>query len=164
MSQNRNDIKVRPMIDSDLAEVNDIDLSIRGNGRVSTWPFSFETYWGLHKQDAIVLVAELNGKVTGFLSGRIDQPARSVSLVEQLQKPWYQRSDERVGWIEMMGIRPDAWHKGIGSRLLAAFRAECTKAKAKARIVARDDDKDLGAFPQNYGFKKSEMVTYELPD
>lgn len=164
MSQNRNDIKIRRMIETDLAEVNDIDLSIKGNGRVSTWPFSFETYWGLHKQDAIVLVAELNGKVTGFLSGRIDQPARSVSLVEQLQKPWYQRSDERVGWIEMVGIRPDCWHMGIGSRLLAAYRAECQKAKAKMRIVARADDKDLGAFLENAGFKKSEMVTYEMPE
>ncbi len=163
MSENRN-IVIRPMADSDLAAVNDIDLSITGKGRVSTWPFSFETYWGLHKQEAMVLVAELKGTVSGFLSGHIEQPARSSTLLEQLHKPWYLRSDERVGWIEMMGIRPECWHMGIGSRLLAAFKAECQKNKAKMRIVAREDDKDLAAFLQNAGFKKSEMVTYEMPE
>jgi ribosomal protein S18 acetylase RimI-like enzyme len=156
-------IKIRPMVESDLAAVSDVDMSISGKGRVSTWPFSFETYWGLHKQDALVLVAELNGVVSGFLSGHIERPPRSNSIIEQLQKPWYERSDDPVGWIEMMGIRPESWHKGIGTRLLEAFRAECNKKKAKIRIVARQDDQDLVAFLERAGFQKGEMVTYELP-
>ena len=157
----RSNIKIRPMVDSDLATVNDIDLSISGKGRVSTWPFSFETYWGIYKEEALVFVAELNGTVTGFLSGHIQQPHRSSSLVEELQKPWYMRKEERIGWIEMMGIRPDCWHMGIGTRLIEAFRAECRKNSARMRIAARDDDKELATFLQRQGFRKSQLVTYE---
>ena len=163
MVQKANDIKIRLMADSDLAAVNDIDRSITGKGRVTTWPFSFETYWGIYRHEAIVFVAELNGQVSGFLSGYVEQRKRSKSLFERPHAVDLTGNEERIGWIEMMGIRPEAWHKGIGTRLLDAFRAECKKRNAKIRIVARDDDGDLASFLRSAGFKKSETVTYELP-
>ena len=163
MVQKASDIKVRMMVSADLAAVNDIDRSITGKGRVTTWPFSFETYWGIYKSEAIVFVAELNGQVSGFLSGYIEQRKRNKSLFERPHAVDLTGNEERIGWIEMMGIRPEAWHKGIGTLLLEAFRAECQKRNAKIRIVARDDDGDLVSFLRRAGFKRSETVTYELP-
>jgi len=157
------DIKIRRMVEDDLAAVNDVDLSITGRGRVTTWPFPFQTYWEIFKPDAIVFVAELNGEVSGFLSGYIEPQKRSKSLLERPHEAVHSREQEYIGWIEMMGIKPESWHKGIGSRLIDAFRAECRKKNAQLRIVARDDDNELAAFLRTAGFKKSQFVTYEMP-
>jgi ribosomal protein S18 acetylase RimI-like enzyme len=163
MTTGKKDIKVRPMTDSDLAAVNNVDTSIRGNTRVSTWPFSFATYWGIYKPEAKVFVAEIDGDVRGFISGSIENQHRSKSLVERPHEGGHTRGDERIGWVEMMGIHPDNWHMGIGTRLVEAFKAECKKNNARMRIIARDDDKDLASFLQSVGFKKSPMVTYDMP-
>jgi len=47
--------------------VSDVDRSIYGKGRVTTWPYSFDAYWRIYGP-SIVYVAELNGKVSGFLA------------------------------------------------------------------------------------------------
>ena len=156
----KKEIKIRPMVEDDLAKVNAIDQSITGQGRVTTWPFSFEAYWRVYSKEALVFVAELNGEVVGFISGYIEHAKRSTSMLEHPHEAVH-RTDETVGWIEMMGIRPDCWHMGIGGRLVAAFEQACKKQNAKMRIVVREGDRDLTAFLERAGFKKSELTTYE---
>jgi GNAT superfamily N-acetyltransferase len=163
MTTGKKQIKIRPMNESDLAAVNDVDTSITGTTRVSTWPFSFATYWGIYKPEAKVFVAEVDGYVKGFISGSIEKQTGSKSLVERPHEAGHTRGDERIGWVEMMGIRPDSWHMGIGTLLVEAFKAECKKNNARLRIIARDNDKDLSSFLQSVGFKKSPMVTWDMP-
>jgi ribosomal protein S18 acetylase RimI-like enzyme len=160
MSGKQDNIKIRGMVEDDLAAVNDVDNSLEyGKGRVTSWPYSFEIYWNIYKP-SIVFVAELNGGVTGFLAGYIEQEERSKSLVMRAHS-MVDMKPEKIGWIEIMGIRPEAWHKGIGSRLIEAFQAECKKNKATMRIVLRHDDTELNNFFRNVGFESPEFVTLE---
>jgi ribosomal protein S18 acetylase RimI-like enzyme len=161
MTEKQDIITIRKMTEDDLPSVTYVDSSISGKGRVTSWPFSFELYWSVYGSKAICYVAELNGKVTGFISGYIEKEERSKHLMMKPHETGDIRQDEKIGWIEMMGIRPDAWHKGIGTRLLDAFQAECKKQNARMRVVFKNNDADLRNYFENMGFKPPEFITLE---
>lgn len=161
MNENQDNISIRRMVEGDLALVNDVDNSISGKGRVTSWPFSFDIYWNLYSPSIIVYVAELNGQVTGFISGYIQQEERSKSLVMLPRETGDIKQDKKIGWIEMMGVRPTAWHKGIGTRLINAFQDECKKNDATMRIILKGDDADLRRYFQEIGFRAPEFITLE---
>ena len=160
MSENRGEIRIRKMYKGDLFALNDMDQAITSKGRVTTWPFSFETYWRVY-EPKLVYVAELDGKVCGVLSGYIEQEERSKYLIRQPHEIGTSVHERKIGWIELMGIMPEYWHRGIGARLVEAFREECKKNNATMRIIIREDDKDLARFLEGVNFKKSPLVTYE---
>jgi len=160
VSENQGDIKIRRMVKDDLASVNDVDRSISGKGRVTTWPGSFDSYRRIYRPSA-VYIAELNGEVVGFLAGYIEKEERSKSVIKRPHEASDILQEEKIGWIEMIGIRPEAWHKGIGTRLVEAFHNECKKNDAMMRIVFRRDDRELTGFFRNVGFRQPKFVTYE---
>ncbi|MDD4877165.1 MAG: GNAT family N-acetyltransferase [Dehalococcoidales bacterium] len=159
MTQNKGDIKIRGMVESDLAKVNEVDRSLFSKGRVTTWPFSFENYWETY-HPKLSFVAEVNGEVVGFLVGIIEKEQRSQAILSNTFRagPLY-RSGE-VGWIDMIGIREDCWHRGIGNSLVEAFENECRRKNARIRINVRDNDKGLREFLVRLGFVKSEIDMY----
>jgi len=159
MTQNKGDIKVRRMIESDLVKVHEIDSSLFNKGRVTTWPFSFETYWETYKPK-LSFVAELKGEVVGFLVGMIGKEERSRSIFSQTFRAGPLYRGNRVGWIDMIGVREDCWHIGVGRSLLEAFQDECKRKNARMRINVRDNDKELRKFLVEFGFVKSEIATY----
>ena len=161
MSGNQDEIKIRRMVEGDLPLVNDVDHSIYGKGRVTSWPFSFEIYWKIYGTSMIGFVSEHNGRVNGFLTGYIKQEERSKLLFVLPREGNYGKQDPNIGWIEMMGVRPEYWHKGIATRLIEAFQEECKKNQATMRIVIRHDDLELRKFFQNIGFKPPEFYTLE---
>ena len=158
MIANQDNITIRRMVEDDLTSVHYVDNSIIGKGRVTSWPYSFDAYWDIY-HPSVNFVAELNGQVVGFLSGIIEQEERSKSLVNMPHR--MHRRDTKIGWIEVMGVRPDAWHKGIGRRLIEAFQEECKKNNAVMRIVLRHDDQNLTEFFRNLGFKAPKFITLE---
>jgi GNAT superfamily N-acetyltransferase len=163
MAENREsaDIKVRKMTRNDLAKINVVDYSLHGKRRVTTWPFSFETYWRIY-EPKLCYVAELKGEVAGFIAGVIEQEERSKYLIahpRSMEGP--SPESTKIGWIEMMGVHADHWAKGIGIALLDAFTEECKKNGASIRIVIRDDDEDLKSFLVRRGFNRSDFVAYD---
>jgi len=163
MAENREsvDIKVRKMTKGDLANINEVDNSLRGKQRVTTWPFSFDTYWRIYEPE-LCYVAELNGRVTGFIVGVIEQEERSKLLVGHHRSLEIPSSDSpKIGWIEMMGVHSDHWGKGIGLALLDAFTEECRKNGASIRAVVRDDDERMKEFLGRRGFNRSDFVSYD---
>ena len=162
MAENKEsaDIKVRKMTKSDLARINEVDHSLSGRQRVTTWPFSFDTYWRIY-EPGLCYVAELDGKVTGFIAGVIEQEERSKFLIGHPRTPDIPSSDSpKIGWIEMMGVHSDHWGKGIGLSLLDAFTEECRKNGASIRTVVREDDDRLKEFLGKRGFKRSDFISY----
>ncbi len=159
MAQNKGDIKVRRMVEDDLPRVNEIDRALFSKGRVTTWPFSFENYWVVYRPK-LRFVAELNGKVVGFLVGVIGKEERSRSLISHTFRAGPLYRGNQVGWIDMIGIREDCWHRGIGRSLIEAFQNECKRKNARMRINVRDKDKELKKFLVGCGFVKSEIATY----
>lgn len=153
-------IKVRKMHKNDLAKINAVDNSLRGRNRVTTWPFSFDTYWRIYEPE-ICYVAELDGEVAGFVAGFIESEERSTYLINQPRTVATPVKDNpSVGWIEMMGVHADYWGKGIGLALIDAFTEECRNKGAMMRIVVRDDDEALKSFLIGRGFNRSIFVSY----
>lgn len=159
MAQNKGDIKIRRMVEDDLPRVNEIDRSLFSKGRVTTWPFSFENYWVVYRPK-IRFVAELKGEVVGFLVGIIGKEERSRSIFSHTFRAGPLYRGNQVGWIDMLGIREDCWHRGIGRSLIEAFQNECKRKNARMRINVRDKDKELKKFLVGCGFVKSEIATY----
>lgn len=160
MVQNKGDIKIRRMVKGDLPRVNEVDRRLFGEGRVTTWPFSYEAYWELHRPK-ISFVAELKGEVVGFLVGIIEKEERSQSIFSRAYRVGPPSRNRQVGWIDMIGIRPDCWHKGIGRSLVEAFDNECKRNNATTRIIVREDDEGLKNFLVTLEFKKWGMAIYE---
>jgi len=156
----REDIKIRTLLETDLAKVNWIDRSLVDKGRVTTWPFSFEAYWQIYRPN-VRFVAEYKGVVVGFLLGIIEKEDRSQSIFSQAHKLGPPSTDRKVGWIDMMGVNSDDWQKGIGRALVEAFGKECKQTNAIMRIIVRENDEGLKNFLTNMDFKKWEVVTYE---
>jgi ribosomal protein S18 acetylase RimI-like enzyme len=160
MTQRRDEAKIRTMVDSDLPRVNEIDRMLTGDERVPTWPFSFETYWNVHKP-RLSLVAEVSGKVMGFVVGTIAEVEQSQSVLNlrhTIERPTTHR---KVGWIDMIGIDPAAQHMGVGRGLVNAFCEECRREDAVAKGIAKEHDARLRSFLSAAGFKPTDLVVYE---
>jgi len=160
MVQNKGDIKIRRMVEDDLPKVNEVDRSLFEQGRVTTWPFSFEAYFNVYRP-RLNFVAELKGEVVGFLMGTIEKEERSRSIFSHEYRTGFPSRSRQVGWIDMLGVRKDYWHQGIGRSLVEAFYNECKRNNAILRIGVRDNDKELKNFLVTLGFKKREIDTYE---
>ncbi len=159
MTQNEGDIKIRRMVESDLAQVNEVDRLLFRKSRVTTWPFSFENYWKTY-HPKLSFVAEQKGEVVGFLAGVIGKEQRDQAIVSRTFRAGGLYRGREVGWIDMLGIREDCWHRGIGRSLVEAFENECRRKNARIRINVRDNDKELKEFLVGLGFAKSEIDMY----
>ncbi len=160
MSEVKREIKIRALVESDLPRVNEIDLMLLGEERLPTWPFSFETYWTVHKPK-IRLVAEIDGRVAGFVVGTITEVAQSQSVLNLRHTIEHPSTHRKVGWIDMIGIDPESQNMGIGRALAVAFAEECKKNDAVAKGIAKESDKKFRSFLSSIGFKSTDLVVYE---
>ena len=154
------EVKIRRMNDSDLPRVNEIDHLLFGEERVPTWPFSFGAYWEIYRPK-LSFVAQVDGKVVGFLVGNIVQEEHSQSILRLTHTAGRYSRDQQVGWIDMIGILPQFQHRQIGQKLVEAFQEECQRNNAPIRGVVRDGDEKLRNFLLKSGFKKWDIATYE---
>jgi GNAT superfamily N-acetyltransferase len=153
-------IKVRKMVRDDIAKINAVDNSLHGRNRTTTWPFSFDTYWRIYEPE-ICIVAELDGEVSGFIAGVIEDEERSTYLINQPRTVSTPIEEHlKIGWVEMMGVHADRWGKGLGLALLDAFTEECRKQNAVMRIIIRDDDETLKGFLIGRDFNRSIFIPY----
>ena len=154
------EVKVRKMTDADLARVNEIDQLLYGEERLPTWPFSFESYWGIHNPK-LSFVAVLDGEIVGFIVGNIVQEEHSQSTVRLSHSPGPQPKNQRIAWMDMIGIHPDYQRRGIGQALIEAFFEQCRTSNVPARGLVREGDEQLEKFMKSLGFHQQEYVIYE---
>ncbi|MFC2014524.1 GNAT family N-acetyltransferase [Chloroflexota bacterium] len=160
MANGDGDTKIRRMTDNDLIKVKQIDRMLFGDERVSTWPFSFETYWEIYGP-GVILVAEINNEVVGFVAGNITEQDRDQSILDLMYTIGRSSRYPKVGWVDMVGILPGYQGKNIGRSLINAFHDECKQHGAPMRAIVKDGDTRLTSFLTKLGFKKWETVTYE---
>ncbi|MBI2979598.1 MAG: GNAT family N-acetyltransferase [Chloroflexi bacterium] len=160
MANDKREAKVRKMIDDDLERVNEIDDLLFGEKRVRTWPFSFKTYWDIYGP-GVNFVAEVGGKVVGFLAGNILAQERSQSILDLMHTIGRTSRYPKIGWIDMMGILPEFQNRQIGRLLVDAFQKECQRHGAPMRAIIRGDDAGLANFLVKSGFRKWETTVYE---
>ncbi len=160
MAQPSKEVKVRPMVETDLPRVNEIDRMLFGEQRVPTWPFSFEVYWTVH-EPKLKLVAEVSNKVVGFVVGTIVEEEHSLSVLNLRHSIGRPTKTRLVGWIDMIGVDIQSQGLGVGRTLVQAFSEECKRAGAGVKGIARENDTRLRQFLASAGLKASNLVMYE---
>ena len=112
--------------------------------------------WREYNPD-IRLVAEVGGSLAGFVVDCfvVEEHDRSVLSLRrsgEQGKPYRQ-----VGWIDMIGVRPDSQGLRVGSRLVEALCEECSRAKVDVRAVTTEDDQKLKQFLESAGFRPENL-------
>jgi ribosomal protein S18 acetylase RimI-like enzyme len=138
---------IRPMRPSDLDRIIEIDFEVLGKSRQDYWRRNIE----LDEKRAQVsrLVAELDGKVVGFIIGYASR--------------WEYGLPEKIGWIDTIGVDPVTQRKGI-AKLLFQEMAENFRKMGVSEVytLVRRLDWKLLKFFQKLGFHKGEMMNIKL--
>lgn len=140
------EVKIRRMVGADLEQVKGIDELVVGEQRATSWPLSVEELLNIYRP-ALGFVAEVEGKIAGFLLGDIRRGRYGTGL---------------SGWIDMIGVAPEHQRKGIARRLVLAFWAECQRRHIKANVLVREDDESVVKFFTAIGFSRGKLINLEM--
>jgi ribosomal-protein-alanine N-acetyltransferase len=122
--------KVRPFQPSDSEAVSEI---CRHPPQAAQWPK--ESYGRAHSSGQIVLIAEINGRICGFLAARVI--ADEAEILNMAVDPAYRR-------------------KGIGSTLLSAATSAAQAQNAKnIYLEVRESNSAAISFYRRHGFEKT---------
>ncbi len=138
---------IRSMRHSDLPQIVELDIKVLGKPRPEYWERKLEL---VEKRAQVSsLVAELDGKVVGFIIGDTSS--------------WEYGVPENVGWIDTIGVDPDYQRKGIAKILFAQMAANLKKVGVDTiyTLVTRRDWKLLKFF-NRLGFQEGDMINLEL--
>jgi ribosomal protein S18 acetylase RimI-like enzyme len=138
---------IRPMVPGDLKQIVEIDYKVLGKARPEYWEMKLEL---VEKRAHIsALVAELEGKVVGFIIGGASR--------------WEYGVPEDIGWIDTIGVDPDQQKQGVAKLLFKEMAASLKQAGVKSihTFVKRRDWKLLKFF-NSLGFQPGDMTSLEL--
>jgi ribosomal protein S18 acetylase RimI-like enzyme len=141
-------LNVRPLTIGDLDAIVEIDRKVLGKVRQDFWKKKIELPNPQYPFSG--LVAELNGKVIGFIVGEVSG--------------WEFGIPETVGWISTIGVDPDYQHKGVARKLSQEF-IKNVKAIGVSVVytLVNWSDWDLLKFFRAMGFTRGgEMINLEL--
>ena len=138
-------VTIREMTAADVAGIMDLDHRISGKERAPSWPQKVTRYLEMY-YPPLCFVAELNGKIIGFILG-------DVRGWEYALRPG--------GWIDIMGVDSDYRRQGVGRRLVLAFVDECHSRGMKTHIILREADEPLRRFFASIDFRRGELSEYE---
>ena len=138
---------IRTIVPSDLDRVVEIDIKVLGKSRLEYWEMKLELV-GKRSQISS-LVAELDGKVIGFIIGGAST--------------WEYGVPENIGWIDTIGVDPDYQRKGIAKILFTEMTNNLKKVGVDTIITfVKRRDPILLKFFNSLGFQKGDMINLEL--
>ncbi len=138
---------IRTIVPSDLDRVVEIDIKVLGKSRLEYWEMKLELV-GKRSQISS-LVAELDGKVIGFIIGGASR--------------WEYGVPENIGWIDTIGVDPDYQRKGIAKILFTEMTNNLKKVGVDTIITfVKRRDPILLNFFNSLGFQKGDMINLEL--
>ena len=156
-------VKIRVLSENDLDAVVRIDEKVLGRERRGFWKRKI-AYTDIYPRPA--LVAEVDGKVVGFLLGYVSG--------------WEFGVPDSVGWIDTLGVDPVYQRQGIArllfNALIDVFKRSGREKMPETKEVKKPtiegvnvvytlvswDRLDLLQFYHAMGFKKGEMLNLEL--
>ena len=110
MSTETAEVRIRPLEDFDLGGIVALDEKISGEYRPDVWESRLTYYMRRDPEGSVV--AESDGRVVGFMLGEVRSGEFGL--------------EEPTGWIEVLGVDPEARGQAIGrqlaDRLLDHFR------------------------------------------
>ena len=156
MTSIEKEIKIRPMERSDIDAMLAVYSKIREE-KIPGTKRSRLSYRGAMTFDEVAstnpggpldlsCVAEVNGKVVGFIWGRLAFAGIPV---------------DEVGIIHMLIVDPDYQKQGIASKLVDALAQRChSRGVETVRAVVDERHWELQNYFQGLGFQRSELVIY----
>ena len=144
------DVGIRVMRESDVTPVTEIDYKVFGKRRPEYYERKIREVLDQESGRLVTsLVAEVGGKVAGFVMG-------SVYLGEF-------GIPESIAYLDTIGVDPDFQRKGIAGYLLDEFNTTVQKAGAtKVHTLVNWADTDLLGFLANRGFGASNTLNLKL--
>ena len=140
-------LKIRTLEKDDLEAIVEIDEKVLGENRKDYWERRLASI--SDQPPHVSLVAEVDGKVVGFILGDVRGLEFGVT--------------ETFGWIDTVGIDPVYQKKGLATAL-AHELIKHLKAIGVRTIytLVRWDDWDLVQFFHTMGFTRGDMINLEL--
>jgi predicted N-acetyltransferase YhbS len=140
-------VKIRPLGKEDLEAIVGIDERVLGENRRNYWERKLELI--NHKASKVSLVAELEGKVVGFILGDISG--------------WEFGVPETIGWIDTIGVEPAYQKKGLATALARELVQNLKSFGVKTiYTLVSWNDWDLLQFFHAMGFSRGDMINLEL--
>ncbi|MFN7940119.1 MAG: GNAT family N-acetyltransferase [Thermoanaerobaculia bacterium] len=138
-------VTIRPINELDLDAVVRIVEKTRNVYEPDRWEQRVTYY--LRRDPEGSLVAEADGEVVGFMLG--DVRSGEFGL------------DEPCGWIEVLGVDPDARGQGVG-RVLAGAMLEGYRRRGVRRVRTMVDKSmpEVAAFFEALGFERDDLQPY----
>ncbi len=141
-------VKIRTFSEEDLDTIVEIDRKILGKSRLTYWKQQID----LSKSHFPLscLVAELEGKVIGFILGEVSGGQFNVP--------------DTVGWISTIGVDPSYQHLGVARKLSQEFVRNLKSVGVSiVYTLVNWNDWDLLKFFRAMGFSRGEeMINLEL--
>ncbi len=140
-------VRIRPLTREDLPTIAEIDTKLLGQQRPGYWEMKL-SLMEKHAQNTS-LVAELEGKVVGFIIGGVSR--------------WEFGIPENVGWIDTIGVDPDYQRQGIARRLFEHMTQALKDRGVESiyTLVTRRDWRLINFF-RHLGFQEGDTITLEL--
>jgi len=138
---------IRKMTFKDLKRIIEIDTKILGKARPAYW--EMKLIIAEKNSPVSSLVAELDGKVVGFLIGDASG--------------WEYGVPESTGLIDALGVDPECQRKGIATMLFKEMISNLKKVGVnKVTTFVTWSDWELLKFFNTVGFKLGKMVNLEF--
>ena len=140
-------VKIRTLNREDLDAIVKIDERVLGENRRNYWKRKLDLM--NDKSSQISLVAEIEGKVVGFVLGDISG--------------WEFGVPETIGWIDTIGVEPAYQKKGVATAL-ARELVQNLKGLGVNTIytLVSWNDWDLLQFFHAMGFSRGDLINLEL--
>jgi predicted N-acetyltransferase YhbS len=141
------DMKIRPLKKKDIETIVEIDEKVLGENRRDYWERKFSLM--NDKATKISLVAEVEGKVVGFILGDVSG--------------WEFGVPDTIGWIDTIGIDPVYQKRGLATALANEVikNLKAIGVRAVYTLVSWNDW-DLLQFFHAMGFTRGDMINLEL--
>ncbi|HYX25786.1 MAG TPA: GNAT family N-acetyltransferase [Thermoanaerobaculia bacterium] len=138
MTETAAGIRIRPLDELDISAIVAIDEAISGRYRPEVWERRISYY--LRRAPEASLVAEVDGKVAGFMLGEVRSGEFGL--------------EEPTGWIEVLGVDPAQRGKALGRKMaegmLEHFR---TQGAHSVRTLVDEEREDILTFFSSLGFE-----------
>ena len=138
---------IRTLQKSDLDAIVEIDEKVLGENRKNYWERKLELM--NHQSTQVSLVAELEGKVVGFILGDI--------------RGWEFGVPETIGWIDTIGVDPVYQKRGLATALAHELIKNLKAFGVKTiYTLVSWNDWDLLQFFHAMGFTRGDLINLEL--
>ena len=133
---------IRSLDTVDIGDIVAIDEKITGHYRPEVWETRCGYY--LRRDPDAALVAVANGTVIGFMLGEVRSGEFGL--------------EEPTGWIEVLGVDPDARGQAIGRRLAEAMLTHFRSlGAATVRTFVDEDMEGIAGFFGSLGFEPATL-------